>query len=208
MSLLLSTAKTIAIVGNGPVSVAASGKIDDADLVVRMNHAGLCGVAGKRTDCLAVNGRIWSHDLSRDGRPINPLALRQAKEIWLSFSPPTEDERDGRRLVFAGGDRVDRLAEELQRFAADGAEVVPSVGARILRYVLDESDAKVTLFGFSHQGDRLHNWSAEAAWMGELAKAGLVEYSVSGPPHVRQTFAIRMWMQAQRVRNHIRAGRF
>lgn len=184
MSALLSNARVVAVVGNGPVSSAAAAGIDRADVVIRMNHARLCGVAGRRTDVLAVNEIIRAQGYARTGRPINASAFRSAREIWLTYSPVAETHLDGRALVFIDPPaEIEELNRAIASFARPGERAMASVGARVVRYCLKNSEADLLLYGFTHQGDGSHNWPAEASWMAELARGGRVRSATTeGPP--------------------------
>ena len=119
MSALIENAKTVALVGNGPVSSVAAGEIDKADVVVRMNRAQLCGVAGTRTDVLAINDIVRARNFGRIGSPINPLSVRSAREYWLYKRLDTDDERVGRPIVYLFPETYKRASADLLRHAPD-----------------------------------------------------------------------------------------
>ncbi|MAZ17692.1 MAG: hypothetical protein CL535_15365 [Ahrensia sp.] len=209
MSALIENAKTVALVGNGPVSSVAAGEIDKADVVVRMNRAQLCGVAGTRTDVLAINDIVRARNFGRIGSPINPLSVRSAREYWLYKRLDTDDERVGRPIVYLFPETYKRASADLLRHAPDDTvRIIPSIGALTLRYVLDNSDADIQLFGFTHQGDHMHLWDIEGRWMRELADGERVRYCSKGGDAVRQPPLVIMQLQARRLLNHIRNGRF
>lgn len=208
MSALLPNARVVAVVGNGPVSSAAAAGIDRADVVIRMNHARLCGVAGRRTDVLAVNEIIRAQGYARTGRPINASAFRSAREIWLTYSPVAETHLDGRALVFIDPPaEIEELNRAIASFARPGERAMASVGARVVRYCLKNSEADLLLYGFTHQGDGSHNWPAEASWMAELARGGRVRYATTEGPPVRETLAMILSRQSRRAVNHLRSIR-
>lgn len=209
MSALIGNARTVALVGNGPVASVAAGEIDKADVVVRMNRAQLCGVAGTRTDVLAVNDTVRSTNFGRTGSPIHPLAVRSAREYWLYKRLKTDDERVGRPIVYLHPETTERARADLQRHAPDGTgRIVPSVGALAVRHVLDNSDADIVLYGFTHQGDDTHLWDIEGRWMRELAAGERVRYCAKDGVPVRQPPLVVMQLQATRLLNHIRNRRF
>lgn len=71
--------KTIAVVGNGPVSALDAPKIDEAEIVLRFNSAPACGAAGQRVDILLLNrARVYM------SKRINPVALHRAAEVWVN----------------------------------------------------------------------------------------------------------------------------
>lgn len=208
MSALIENARTVALVGNGPVASGAASEIDKADVVVRMNRAQLCGVAGTRTDVLAVNDTVRASNFGRTGSPINPLAVRSAREYWLYERLDTDDERVGRPIVYLFPEAFESASASLQRHAADDmVRIIPSIGAVSVRHVLDNSDADILLYGFTHQGDHTHLWDIEGRWMRELAAGERVRYCSTDGDAVRQPPLMIMQLQARRLLNHIRNGR-
>jgi hypothetical protein len=210
-SALIQNAKTIALVGNGRISRHDAARIDDHDCVVRINRAQLCGTAGQRTDILAVLGIEALLDVTRRGQPINARALRGAREIWsLGELPAGErivtDFCGNRPVLGIGTDTKARVREALFGHAA--AKVKPTTGAVLLAYLLENSTALITLFGFSHQGSKVHDWDAERAWMDALAATPRVTRANSGGPAIQLPAAGRIAIQIQRFANHFAAGRF
>lgn len=182
--------RTIALVGNGDVDAALSDAIDAHDLVVRFNAARHCGVAGKRTDILVVNnigeaGRAVTDD-------IRPAAFESLGEIWFAH---------GKRLF--GAKRADYSADLIALFRGVPHRRFPSFsssrakralrafglkpgktaskGAIFLHLALTKwPDAKISIYGFGHQGWDGHDWAAERAWVNSLVNDGRVRRSSLG----------------------------
>ncbi|MFZ2099871.1 MAG: hypothetical protein WAU86_04835 [Oricola sp.] len=210
MSSLLKDAKSIAVVGNGPVSAASADEIDLADLVIRFNYAAHCGCAGRRTDVLALNSTLKSPSLVARGKPINRLALRNAREIWLR-----DDKRDvagalafGLPVVEIDPDTVARTRDILVAHGANGENLVTSLGASTLRFILDRSDANIVLYGFTHRGWTGHRWDAEKAWVDGLIAAGRIERRAPAPPYARHGILRKIEIEAIRLYTHVRTFRF
>ena len=168
MRIDLARARTIAIVGNGSIRADVATQIDTCDLVIRMNHAPLCGVAGRRTDILVLN----RHSIRRqfEKRPTNRLAMRGAEEIWLGFDGFASPLEDSRLNTMANGrpfrmlPKTDALKQQIAVHWGDWTMVVPSLGALTLDTVVRESTADIRLFGFDHAGWGGHSWSLEKQW--------------------------------------------
>lgn len=185
----LREARTIAAVGNGPVSDAS--KIDAADFVIRMNKAQFCGQAGERTDILVLMS--WSHpgrEFAKRPECINPLALKGAKFFWLINHPNHIDQfRTGRDAKVPGDSSrkiIKKLIEgrpfrympsenrvevsDLLRKNGSRIDVIPSTGVQVINLLRHEAPkASLQLFGFSHQGWDGHCWEAERRLISGMA---------------------------------------
>ncbi|MDQ0135078.1 hypothetical protein J2T08_002999 [Neorhizobium galegae] len=169
--------KSIAVVGNGIVSLRDCRLIDSHDLVVRFNKAKFCGVYGRRTDVLVVA------DIARIGnRRFNLVALAGAKEVW-TVEAPRQDVWTSAGMTLAERKLVGRprriLDVERAKAALEPFEpasgTYPSSGVLAIQHLLDwYPGAKIELFGFSHQGNDCHDWNAERRWCESLRKAGMI----------------------------------
>jgi hypothetical protein len=210
MSSLLGGTNTVSLVGNGPIARSQTHEIDSADLVIRFNYAPLCGAAGKRTDVLVLN--TWNNrgSRARKGRPINPLARKAMREAWVKDEEEQSaiQQLHGVSAVLIGGGPADRVTEALAAHGARATTIIPSMGALALGYLIDHSDAKIRLYGFTHEGWKGHQWEAERVWIDSLITAGRVERHVPERPYVRP--ALVPWAQTQAIRliNHIRDLQF
>ena len=211
-SALLHNAGTIALVGNGRVAKSDAPRIDDHDCVIRINRAQLCGSAGDRTDILAVLGVEAILEVTARGLPINLLALHSTREIWSIDELPADD---GVITALCGARPILRIETDARSDArtsllghANAASVKPTTGAVVLAYLLKNSTACITLFGFSHEGSKVHNWDAERAWMDALAATPRVTRAKSDGPAVQLPAPDRAAAQIQRLLNHFAAGRF
>jgi hypothetical protein len=181
----------IALIGNGPVSLAAADQIDQYDLVVRMNYARLCGAAGKRTDILVLPGggtnasNFVGHGQGRAGKEAKQFAF-----MGDSRRNPAMDKMfryivRGRPATFMG-DEINREIRLILSAIADAPAETPSTGATALLYLLRTyPGCTVTLFGFTHQGWGGHPWRAEAAWIETLTNEGKVIRAPLHAPFVK-----------------------
>ena len=202
-SALLSGARTVSLVGNGPVTAAEAALVDRADVVVRMNRAPLCGVAGSRTDALALNIGLQMH-VGTTGLPITRGARRHAREFWAHSHRHLGNEHDGIPVVAYGPEVMDRACEALVGHGGSST-AVPSLGAHTLQFLLDRSDAEIMLVGFTHQGDVDHHpWDAERDWMESLVGKGRVVRAPREGRLVRRSLLTVVDIQATRVFNHVR----
>lgn len=211
-SALLQNAGTIALVGNGRISQSDAMMIDDHDCVIRINRAQLCGSAGERTDILAVLGIGSLMEVAARGLPINALALRSAREIWSVDELPADDTAI---TAFCGSHPLLRIGADVRSEAreallghASALRVKPTTGAVLLSYLLKNSTARITLFGFSHEGSKVHDWDAERAWMDALATTPRVMRASNDGPAVHLPTPDRFAVQIRRFMNHFAAGRF
>jgi hypothetical protein len=175
----------VAVVGNGPVAPGDGPHIDAHDVVIRFSGCKNYGVSGWKTDvlCLCNCGHLGA-GIAFKGKSMNPMALADAKEVWLVR--PREatavhlaqwpedadrwkdytDEIVHRRL----GDKPWRSLEPdlywqamnaLARLGA-GEKQAPSAGALVLFHLKGHfMPVEVTLFGFTHEGSEVHAWHAE-----------------------------------------------
>ena len=166
--------KTIAVVGNGPISEVDAPFIDEADFVLRFNGAPACGRAGQRVDVLMINrARVYM------SKRINPIALHRAKEVWVNDTKELgqvdwlfERECTPRYLGFGP---CEKARKHLQAYGAP-PESNPTSGASIIAEILDtQPQAAIHLFGFTHEGkQQTHDWSAEAKWIADLVADGRI----------------------------------
>jgi hypothetical protein len=166
--------KTIAIVGNGPVSAADAPEIDRCDLVLRFNSAPALGAAGQRVDILMLNrARVYM------AKRINPLALHRAPEVWVNDIKENGQvdwlftrECKPRYLGFGPKDKARQHLKQYDPF--DTSQ--PTSGASIIAELLDVApEVKIHLFGFTHQGKQhTHDWSAEKEWVQQLVEDGRI----------------------------------
>lgn len=84
----MAQARQVMIVGNGPVDDGVASLIDAADLVIRFNGSRNFGVAGRRTDIVAVcnTGRPGAAMLA-DPEWRDSEAVRRTAEIWSVRDP-------------------------------------------------------------------------------------------------------------------------
>ncbi|MET1413419.1 hypothetical protein ABVF61_14175 [Roseibium sp. HPY-6] len=187
-SLLARNPKTLAIVGNGPVSQENAAVIDEADIVLRFNRATSCGAAGKRVDILMINrARVYM------SKRINPVALHRAKEVWIN-----DIEENGQvdwlfehecKPKYLGFGPLEKARNHLERYAA-GPDFLPTTGICAIAELLDiKPEAELRMFGFTHQGMHTHDLDAERDWINDLVKEGrLKKFDASGVP-ARRPFA-------------------
>jgi len=178
--------KTIAIVGNGPISLADAPEIDKADMVLRFNSAPALGAAGQRVDVLMLNrARVYM------AKRINPLALHRAPEVWVN-----DIEENGQvdwlftqecKPTYLGFGPKDKARAHLKTYDPFDTSQ-PTSGASIIAE-LQESAPEVTihLFGFTHQGKQhTHDWNVEKEWVEQLVKNGrIIRHLTPGPPPKR-----------------------
>lgn len=202
-SRLLDTARTVAIVGNGPADVSAKTAIEAADIVVRFNQALNSTSTGTRTDAQT----LMNHDQPRYARParlLNPDVFRAARELWLPIDPeimnalegrdPLDEpsqlnwthsicERHGRtkKLHMFPKHIHDDSCRLLAPMLADGARIEPSTGFLTITYAFWCNPAvTLHLFGFTHQGWDGHPWEAERRAVDQFVAAGrIVRHSVT-----------------------------
>ena len=204
---LLSGVATIALVGNGPIWSEAALEIDNSDIVVRMNRAPLRGVAGKRTDALVMNGFV-GRTLGATGTPVNPEALRDAREIWVRLKHPGRGPGDGRPVIGFGAATMARAQQALIHHGAAPGRVVPSLGAHTLQFLLERCSARIVLYGFTHQGEKMHSWDAERLWIDQCVATGRVHRASNRGHRVRQPIWKSTQGQMARLINHMKRFRF
>lgn len=181
-SLLAKKPKTLAVVGNGPITALDAPKIDQADLVLRFNGAPACGAAGQRVDVLLLNrARVYM------SKRINPIALQRAEEVWVNDVEDNgkvdwlfESECSPRYLGYGPMEKARKCLEKYDPFLKSN----PTTGAAIIAEFLDSlPETEIRLFGFTHQGKQhTHDWDAEKRWFADLiADGALVSHSSSGP---------------------------
>lgn len=187
---LITSARTISVVGNGPV--AGDAPVDDADLVVRFNTAHHCGLAGHRTDILVLMN--WSRPgylfATRRNR-INQLARRTARTFWMATHPDELVEARIDREAKMRGDYSPHIisrvigarpyrfmphknrtetAAQLRQHGAR-SDVIPTTGAQAIHLLLNEAPkAQLHLYGFTHEGWPGHCWDAERRWVDSLQR--------------------------------------
>ena len=163
---------SIAVVGNGPVGYRDSRMIDTCDLVMRFNKAKYGGVFGRRTDIMVVP------EMERTGRMrFNRRAFTSATEFWLGSLPSPTAMNNGERCTRGKTIRLLDKAASANLIAPftylPGKE--PSAGAMGIQLILElYPQATIHLFGFSHHGNRWHDWHAERDWCDSLVQAGRI----------------------------------
>ena len=172
MTRRITEARTISIVGNGPVSEIDAPKIDKADVVLRFNSAPSCGAAGQRVDILLLNrARVYM------SKRINPIALHRAKEVWINDRKENgevdwlfERECEAHYLGFSPIEKARSYLERYDPYHTSN----PTTGAAIIAEFMDtRPDLEIHLFGFTHQGKQhTHDWDAEKRWIGDLIEDG------------------------------------
>lgn len=205
----------IALVGNGPVGRVGANLIDGFNLVVRINRGNLCGAAGRRTDLLVLRAPTQLDPATGSTRPINRLALKGARELWFVADPSDAAEvaaaasiAGGRPHRLLGTDIVERTRKALRRFQPEG-KLVPSMGAIAVRLVGETyPDAEISVFGFSHEGARWHDWDAERRLMEELMAAKRLVQGIDGGAPSRLPVGLRIDHQLRRALSHLRVLRF
>lgn len=178
-----SPGKSIAVVGNGPVSARQGRKIDRFSFVVRFNRFKNYGVSGLKTDAIVVapTGRPGRLNAENHCDPID-----QKPQIWIS-KPAGIIAGQNREAMLNGeddGSRRDWTEEIRSNHARDrlvihfGAEIYhgatarlralgatnfvePSTGLLTILYLQKHFSAPIVLFGFTHEGWRGHPWEAE-----------------------------------------------
>ena len=183
------TLKTIAIVGNGPVSAVDAPEIDKADMVLRFNSAPSLGAAGQRVDVLMLNrARVYM------SKRINPLALHRAPEVWVN---DIEENGQVRLAVHT------RMQADLSGFRPQGKGACTAAEIRPLRHQPanirrlhhrrvsgSRSGGEIHLFGFTHQGKQhTHDWSAEKEWVQQLVEEGRIIRHLTPGPKPTRSFA-------------------
>lgn len=181
--------KTIAIVGNGPVSAVDAPEIDKADMVLRFNSAPSLGAAGQRVDVLMLNrARVYM------SKRINPLALHRSPEVWVN-----DIQDNGQvdwlftrecRPTYLGFGPKDKARQHLKKFDPFDTSQ-PTSGASIIAEFLEIApDVKIHLFGFTHQGKQhTHDWSAEKEWVQQLVEEGRIIRHLTPGPKPTRSFA-------------------
>lgn len=184
--------RSIAIVGNGPVSAADAPLIDTFEMVLRFNSAPALGAAGQRVDVLLLNrARVYM------SKRINPLALHRAPEVWVN-----DEEENGRvdwlferecRPRYLGFGPKDKARAHLKAFDPFDTSQ-PTSGASIIAEFLDVlPGTELHLFGFTHQGrQHTHDWSAEREWVDSLCAEGRIIRHGTPGPLARPTAAARL----------------
>jgi hypothetical protein len=187
----------IALVGNGPVNTSLADEIDAHDLVIRINRAPNWGVAGRKTDILAiVNWSNPGHWIAAGKTPTHPEAAKAA-EIWFPMSPDQIASWTHRTDPESKTENVDatdllqemfkdRTCKILPAFAWNDAiislrslgakdEQMPSTGIVVLQYLLKaHPNSRITTYGFSHEGWSGHPWEAEKALFDNLIQCGRI----------------------------------
>jgi hypothetical protein len=173
----------IAVMGNGPVQDIGSELINSHDLVVRFNTCGSYR-GGERTDIIVlISGGVHGRHFARNRGHVPPECLAQAREFWLTPKPGmrsyTEEivrRRIGRRPWRYISDEDQRHALRMLRTNGAGESYRPSSGLLALCHIRAAfPSARVTLFGFSHEGTGNHAWNVERTiidnWFDWIARA-------------------------------------
>ncbi len=191
----------IAIVGNAPLRIDHTTRIDTADKVVRFNNtAGLNGPAGRRTDQLWLVNRggqaaEWLADPAFWRRPIFatlrevvlPLPADAGGSAQTSGDPGARDHSRaiGQRLAGLDiavrqmpTDLVRRARRVLCGLGSHRSLVAPSTGFLAMLHFAD-SDMLLDLYGFGFDGWDGHDWAQERAWAHGMVRAGR---AVLNPP--------------------------
>ncbi|MDE1994745.1 MAG: Urease operon accessory protein [Rhizobiaceae bacterium] len=189
------------IVGNGEIAKSAAEEINAADLVVRFNDCRSYGIAGVKTDVVAVcnTGRPAKQMLgSAEWR--NSPAVTSASEIW--------SVRDPRKFAALRGplaishpeldDFCDDYTEQFTSFAMEAGKghgiidqavhdaadaalsryhpapyVVPSSGMIVIMEVLGgHPEDDIAIAGFGHVGWEWHPFAAERQLVDHYARTG------------------------------------
>ncbi|WP_428647355.1 hypothetical protein [Roseibium sp.] len=119
---------------------------------------------------------------------INPIALNRAAEVWVNDIEENgrvdwlfEKECKPRYLGFGPIMKARKHLEKYDPFQTSN----PTSGASIIAEFLDtQPQAKMHLFGFSHQGKQsTHDWNAERQWVSDLVAEGrIVKYASASDP--------------------------
>jgi len=197
----MDRARTVMIVGNGPLAANAADAIDAADLVVRFNDCASAGQSGQRTDIVAVcnTGRPAKWMLSSPEWRAK-AAIQAAKEIW-SVRDPRKFAALRAPLAVTHpelADFCDDFTDAFAKFAAEtgkrhvvvdqsvhaatdaalgevGAEpyVVPSSGMIVVTEMLRSCPKDhIVIAGFGHTGWSGHPFAAEKRLMETHIAAG------------------------------------
>ena len=184
----LGLARSIALVGNGPLRRAEGEAIDRHTLVVRFNSCSNYGKGGYRTDVLVLtNTGDPAEAFARNEGAINEEALVSARAFWIARSPELVAIESKRRPDQAAywtdhateiihnrvGSRPFRFLDAriywsahkaLKKFGATDWHQ-PSTGMLALFHIKTTIPwpRRVTLFGFTHEGWERHPWQAERA---------------------------------------------
>lgn len=191
------TVRTVAVVGNGPVSWLDSFRIDRCDVVIRFNEwKNYRRHGGRRADvlCICNTGAPARKFIERNligGAPF----IERISEVWFPrdeevhkrhasvFDPdaPASEFEDlseglvssnrlsGKRLIHFSGAFNQAVFDSLSRRAV-GPFLCPSTGILAIEYVLCNprfAGSRKFVFGFSHQGWDGHPWQAERALLDE-----------------------------------------
>jgi len=117
--------KQIVIIGNGTPTEGSAERVDAGDLVIRFNDCRSYGVAGTRTDIVAVcnTGRPAHRMIDGDGWRMHP-AVMQADAIWCVRDSSKFGELSVRLAASHPelSDFCDDRTEDFQRFAADSGK--------------------------------------------------------------------------------------
>ncbi|WP_055049116.1 hypothetical protein [Devosia sp. A16] len=185
----LRAAKTIALVGNGPLREGQATKIKACDAVIRFNTASNSGKAsGYQTDVLVLVNHDWRR-MARHSWQINLPVVLAAKEIWLPIDPQLMDQMDGvddgpnvRNFSYSILERHGRFKPvrtvPAETYKAMAHEVgrrggVPSSGLIVAGYLRQYYPAaQLNLFGFGHQGIHVHDWELERAAIDRMIRTG------------------------------------
>jgi hypothetical protein len=181
-------ARSIALIGNGPLRPAEGEAIDRHDLVVRFNSCSNYGEGGYRTDVLVLtNTGEPAEAFARNEAAINEGALISARAFWIARSPElvmaerkrhpdqaaywtdyaTEIVRNrvgSRPFQFLDAKTYWSAQEALKKYGATDWHQ-PSTGMLALFHIKTTMlwPCRVTLFGFTHEGWERHPWQAERA---------------------------------------------
>ncbi|KRB51344.1 hypothetical protein ASE04_11225 [Rhizobium sp. Root708] len=209
----------IIIVGNGRVDRRFASTIDAADLVVRLDDCRSQGVAGTRTDIVAVrNFGQPARSVLESRKWQSQPAVQQATEIWglndpkkfnairplvAVLHPELRDFCDDHSGEFdrlcAATSKVFRVVDErlhdwvddALRFYGPGPYLVPSSEIILVAAVLDRfSGANVTIVGLEHSGPPYHPFAAERRLVDEYVAVGKLR---------RLAFAPHRWPKSAQV---------
>jgi hypothetical protein len=184
----LRIARTIALVGNGPLGPGDGKAIDQHGLVVRFNSCSNYGEGGYRTDVLVLtNTGEPAEAFAHNEAAINKNALMSARAFWIARSPElvaAERKRHPDQAAYwtdyAAEIVRNRVGsspwrffdaklywwaqEALKEYGATDAHQ-PSTGMLALFHIKTTMwwPCHVTLFGFTHEGWDGHPWQAERA---------------------------------------------
>ena len=188
-------ARTVALVGNGPVAPGAEARIDAADWVVRFNKArGFGGRAGSRIDDLFLvncggqmhewlgDAAFWrSPPVLRAAQVTLPIpaggagpGMARLRREGMAALDGINFEHDARARLAHRAGVVRVLPADLQADAVAALAALgplrgrwPSTGFLAMAWYdrVLELDARIVLHGFSFEGYAGHPWPQERAWV-------------------------------------------